>query len=483
MKQPFNEKRIWSFSLLFSVVVNLALIAVISIYWLSFHYFPPLEEEPVVIELMEIPAPEEPVSEAPSQEAEVAELNPLKEVEDKKAEIPPEVKSEIASEVQQKKEEVKIAKPPVDLPPAENIVKEASPSGAQNFNPGEEIDVPEDMTWQGVEAESTIKGKLEEAGSSTRLSHLAQEGLNKVESTVGETLATGEIAPPTSGVEKKSPFTKRPIAVIVENAPAARPQSGLSKADIVYEILAEGGITRFLAIFNSEPAEDVGPVRSARPYFVLKAAENDAIFVHSGGSVEAFTYLDMLAVDHIDEMKNFQPFWRTKDRRPPHNLYTSMASLRQEAQRLGYNKPVRVSGFLVGDLGNPGGDSAPKLEINYAGDYQVGFVYLPDKNVYQRFINGAPHVDAAGGQVIQCSTIIVQIAEHQVKDEEGRLEIRFVGEGSGWVFRDGKVVPIRWKKNDLRDKTKFYFADGQELKISPGKVWIEVVDTRTKVVF
>ena len=82
-------------------------------------------------------------------------------------------------------------------------------------------------------------------------------------------------------------------------------------------------------------------MRSARPYFILKAAENDAIFVHSGGSVEAFTYLEMLAVDHIDEMKNFQPFWRTQDRHPPHNLYTSVASLRQEAQRLGYNKPTQ----------------------------------------------------------------------------------------------------------------------------------------------
>ena len=483
MKQPFNEKRVWSFSLLFSIVINLVLVAVISIYWLSFHYFPLEEEEPIVIELMEIPAPEQPVSEAPPQEAEVAELSPLKEVEDKKAELPPEVKSEIASEVQQKKEEVKIAKPPVDLPPAETIIKKASPSGAQDFNPGEEIDVPENMSWQGVEAESTIKGKLEEAGTSTRLSHLAQEGLKKVESTVGETLATGELSPPTSGVEKRSPFTKRPIAVIVENAPAARPQSGLSKADIVYEILAEGGITRFLAIFNSEPAENVGPVRSARPYFILKAAENDAIFVHSGGSVEAFTYLEMLAVDHIDEMKNFQPFWRTQDRHPPHNLYTSVASLRQEAQRLGYNKPTRVGGFLVGDLGNPGGDSAPRLEISYTADYKVEFVYLPDKNVYRRLINGAPHVDAAGGQAIQCSTIIIQVTEHQVKDEEGRLEIRFVGEGTGWVFRDGKVAPIRWEKSDLRDKTRFYLADGEELKVNPGKVWIEVVDTHTKVVF
>jgi len=88
----------------------------------------------------------------------VAELTPLKEVEDKKAELPPEVKSEIASEVQQKKEEVKIAKPPVDLPPAETIIKKASPSGAQDFNPGEEIDVPENMSWQGWRLSQLSRG-------------------------------------------------------------------------------------------------------------------------------------------------------------------------------------------------------------------------------------------------------------------------------------------------------------------------------------
>ena len=104
-------RREYGLFLFFSVVINLVLVVVISIYWLSFHYFPTLEEEPVIIELMEIPAPEQPASKAPLQEAEVAELSPIPEVEDKKAELPPEVESEIASEVQQKKEEVKIAKP------------------------------------------------------------------------------------------------------------------------------------------------------------------------------------------------------------------------------------------------------------------------------------------------------------------------------------------------------------------------------------
>jgi len=478
----WDERRVWSFSLVFSLVVNLAVLAVVSIYWLSFHYTRP-EEKPVVVELMEIPSTKKPVGTV-HQTANVAELNPPAEMQKSELQEAPQVKSEIASEAQQRKEQVRVPKPPVDLPEAANIVEKTSPAGAKLFNPGEDIEVEESMKWQGVEAESTIKGQLEEAGQSSRLAHLAQEGMQRVESTVGETMATGELLPPTTGVEKRSPFTKRPIAVIVENAPQARPQAGLSRADIVYEIMAEGGITRFLAVFNSESAERVGPVRSARPYFALKAMEHDAIFVHSGGSVEAYTYMKELALDHIDEMNNFQPFWREKERRPPHNLYTSVVSLRQEAQKLGYNRPVRSPGFgVASSSGMLAGKPASTLEIRYAGDYQVKFAFDAGKKEYYRFINERPHMDSSTNAQISCSTVIVQVTEHVVKDEEGRLEIRFVGEGQGWIFSEGKVLPIRWEKKNLRDKTKFYYDNGDEVRVNPGRVWVEIVDTKTKVVF
>jgi len=478
----WNEKKIWSFSVLFSLTVNLVILVVLSLYWLSLHYTK-TEEQPVVVELMEIPARREPLGEV-SQSAELAELNPPQEMRDAQREEVPQVQSEIASEMQQKKEQVRIPKPPVELPTAENIVERTSPSGARLFNPGENIDVEENMKWQGVEAEATIKGQLEMAGQSSRLAHLAQEGMQRVESTVGETLATGELLPPTTGVERRSPFMKRPIAVVVENAPQARPQAGLGVADMVYEIMTEGGITRFLAVFSSESADAVGPVRSARPYFALKAKEHDAVFVHSGGSIEAYTYMRELALDHIDEMRNFQPFWRTKERQPPHNLYTSVTSLRQEAQKLGYNRPVRAASFAVfTSETNREGKEVPRVEIHYGGDYQVRFDFRSDGKQYYRFVNGEPHVDSGTGRQISCSTVIVQVAEHKAKDSEGRLEIRFVGQGSGWIFTGGKGMPIRWEKRNLREKTRFYYPDGEEVKISPGRLWIEIVDTRTKVVF
>ncbi|MGQ9621899.1 MAG: DUF3048 domain-containing protein [Candidatus Caldatribacteriaceae bacterium] len=476
----FNEKRVWSLSLFISLIVNISVLAVVSVWWLSFRVTRE-EEKPVVVELLEIPLKKAPAGVAP-QEVRKAELEPPKEIKEPSLE-PPQVRSELSASVEQRREQVRIPKPPVDLPEAENIPERASPSGARLFTPGEELEVAEAMKEEGLKAETTIKAALE-GGTSNLLARLAEEGLAEKEGMVGETLAEGELVPPTSSFERKSPFTRRPFAFAIENAPGARPQYGLSQANVVYEMLTEGGITRFLAVFYSGSPRRVGPIRSARPYFVLKSFEHDAILVHSGGSMEAYTYLRELPVDSIDEQKNFRPFERSRDRRPPHNLYALFSNLLEEAQRLGLSRPVRSSSLpVLFPEEKPGGRDAQRMEIRYSLDYRVQFVYDTQKGVYYRFINSEPHKDAESGQQISCSTIVVQLTEHRIKDEEGRVEIRFVGKGSGWIFVGGKVVPLLWEKNSFRDKTRFYLEDGKEAKIAPGQLWIEVVDTPEKVVF
>ncbi|MEI6156728.1 MAG: DUF3048 domain-containing protein, partial [Atribacterota bacterium] len=276
-KSYLNEKKVWTFSLSLSLIINLTILAVLSIYWLSVHYVPKPLEKFIVIQVLEIPSPKKPVTTMKQpMETNVAELDPMKELRNNTIDADPSVKSELSTQIEQKREQVSVPKPPVDLPDSEMILEKGSPSGAKLTNPGEEINVPENLKWQGVVAETTMKSKFEENGQSTRLAHLAEQGANRIESTVGETLATGDLVAPSGIIDRKSPFSKRPISIIIENAPQARPQSGLSKADIVYEIMAEGGITRFLAIFGEENADNVGPVRSARPYFVMKAVENNA---------------------------------------------------------------------------------------------------------------------------------------------------------------------------------------------------------------
>lgn len=477
----FNEKRVWSMSFAISLAVNVAFLAVFSLWLLSIR-IPKSEEKPVVIELMEIPAKEAPRSTVP-QEMTRAELQPHEEL---KAEEPlrPKMQSELAAQVEQERQQVRVPKPPVDLPKAESVVEEAAPSGEKIFTPGEELQVEERMQRKGPEAEATIRGLLEEKGESSLLARLAEEGLATSEGMAGETLATGELTPPEGLFERRSPFTRRPFAFAIENTPQARPQYGLSRARVVYEILTEGGVTRLLAVFDPQTQGRVGPIRSARPYFVLKAFEHDAVLVHSGGSVESYAYIRELAVDHIDEQRNFRPFERTRDRRPPHNLYALFPSLLEEAQRLGLARPVRSATFSVLPPGETlEGKRAPQVEIRYTRDYRVQFTYDPERRTYFRFINGEPHRDGETRAQLSCGTVIVQITEHKVKDEEGRIEIRFIGKGSGWMFLEGKAIPITWEKKNMRDKTRFYLPDGREAKVAPGSVWIEVIDSQEKVVF
>ncbi len=124
-----------------------------------------------------------------------------------------------------------------------------------------------------------------------------------------------------------------------------------------------------------------------------------------------------------------------------------------------------------------------KLEIRYDRNYRVQFTYDPERQVYLRSVNGEPHRDGESGVQIACGTIIVQVAEHKVKDAEGRVEIRFVGRGSGWMFLRGKAVPIVWEKKNFREKTRYYLQDGREARIASFPVWVEVIDSQEKVVF
>ncbi len=482
-----DEKRVWSFALSISILINILIIAAASVYWLSYRYLPKPEEKIFMVELLELPAEETPASLKPEEIQEIAELKPQVTPKEENIQQPPQtIEEELSTSVESNKPQTQLPKPEIELPPADLTLARSLPSGAELLTKGEEIKVEEKLQKQSILSTEVIKNTIEESGTSPLLAKIAERTTQEVESTTGKNLLMGDIAPPTSDVEKKSPFTQRPFAVIIENAPAARPQSGLSQADIVYEIMTEGGITRFLAIFQSEDVEKIGPLRSARPYFVMKAAEHNAVLVHCGGSVEAYTYLQQLALDHIDEMKNFKAFWRSKDRNPPHNLYTSLASLKGEGNKLGYNKPVLASYFPVSgnlNLGDEAFSSAKKIEINYTNNYRVSFEYDPTRNIYLRKVNGETHIDALNGNPITSRTLIVQVTKQTVKDEEGRLAINFVGKGRGWACFQGKLIPVIWSKPTLEGKTSYYLENGEKLVMPPGKVWIEVVDEKTKVVF
>ncbi|WP_422444154.1 DUF3048 domain-containing protein [Thermoanaerobacterium sp. DL9XJH110] len=309
-----------------------------------------------------------------------------------------------------------------------------------------------------------------------KLDGSAPAGVNEKQRETGEPPAS-MVKNPLTGLDMDAEFeNRRPMAVMVENEAGARPQSGLDKADVVYEILAEGGITRFLAIYLGKQCEEIGPVRSARPYFVDYATEYDGIYVHYGASPQAYADLKKLNVDAIDGIYDGVTFWRDKSRSKPHNAYTSTERILKTSEKRGFLKTTRLKVWNFTDESTPSnGQELRSFNLKYFNNYYVGYAYDPSRKVYKRFINGKPHTDRRTGETLLVKNIIVQFADSKVIDEVGRMDIKTTGSGKGYYISEGFFTEIRWQKGSRVGRTKYTLADGTELRINPGNTWIQVM--------
>lgn len=262
-------------------------------------------------------------------------------------------------------------------------------------------------------------------------------------------------------------------AVMIENHPAARPQSGLLQADLVYECQAEGGITRFMALYHSRPAEVIGPVRSARTYFVQWAKEWGAAYAHCGGSNDGLATIRRLGLIDLDEMSG-SAFWRDKTRSSPHNLYSKTANL---TERIGTRKTAEPAARW--QFGDWAAQPAKGLTIDYGHKYKVTYTYTD--HAYSRSMNGTPHVDRETRTNIAPANIIVQFVKSKVVDSEGRLEITTISSGKAILLTAGTYSEGTWSKADEKSPTLFRTADGKELTLAPGQTWIQVVPTTATV--
>jgi hypothetical protein len=281
--------------------------------------------------------------------------------------------------------------------------------------------------------------------------------------------------------EAESPY----FAVIIDNLVEARPAHGLNAAGVVYEAPVESGITRFLAIFpNGTPESQVGPVRSVRPYFIDWAAEYGALLAHVGGSPEALGRLKRGAdaVTDLNEFWNGQYFWRATGRSAPHNVYASGDLLRQAAERKESEttslrpwrfKSVRPLEERPGSGGLTIGAKTPA--------YAVAWDYDRERNAYRRRQGGELQVDAATGEPVLASNIVVELTQVTVLDEVGRRRIMTVGEGEAVFALDGDVYRGTWRKPSAEGRTRFFDASGNELRLNVGLTWIEVVPEGTAV--
>ncbi|MDD2680831.1 MAG: DUF3048 domain-containing protein [Patescibacteria group bacterium] len=270
-----------------------------------------------------------------------------------------------------------------------------------------------------------------------------------------------------------------PVAVMIDNDVLARPQTGLSKASLVYEAPVEGGMTRYLAIFSdkSEVAA-IGPVRSARPYFVALAADLEALYLHCGGSPEALDDIKKASVYGLNEFYNSSYFWRVTNgtREAPHNILTSSESWQTylATHDFDINEPEAWQFKSEGEHLSTAAD----LSIYFSSNFRALWRYDAEPNEYLRYFNGLVGRDDDGE--IRAKNIIVQYVESEVLDQAGRLRISLTGSGEALFCADGECQSTTWIKK-LGARTKYYFINGEEIKLNPGVTWIELADQNTKV--
>lgn len=277
----------------------------------------------------------------------------------------------------------------------------------------------------------------------------------------------------------------RPIAVMIENSPKARPQSGLSQACVVYEAITEGGITRFLVIYLHGTPPVLGPVRSSRPHFIYLAQEYDPVYVHCGESYEALQILAVAPpVLNLDQMKYSKPFWRDHSRAAPHNLYTSIDRLRSLMVSKAWDDTVpSLPNFSRG--GDFTGAPAHEVNISFGGavHYRLRLVYDQQAGGYLRYMDGKLMEDKDTGRPIVVKNVVIErVTAAEFQDSKYHtFDVSVVGNGDGYFISEGKQSPLLWSKADNRAITIYTDDKGHPLPFQPGQTWIEVVPFGSKV--
>jgi hypothetical protein len=280
---------------------------------------------------------------------------------------------------------------------------------------------------------------------------------------------------PLSGLEVvDEAATKRQVtAIMIENSPDARPQSGIKDAGIVYEAIAEGGITRFIALYQETRPGLVGPVRSVRPYYVEWAAAYDPAVAHIGGSARALQMIRSgnYGVD-IDQFFNAGAYWRASDRYAPHNVYTNFDRL----DALTTSKGKTSSTFTPIPRKEDQKSKAPNathinLPISSAW-YNIDYDYDAASNSYVRKIGGEAHLDREGGQIQPRVVVAIEVVMTRGFEDGNREQITTTGSGKAYVFQDGVVTEATWQKPDAKAQLSLVGVDGKPISLNRGQTWI-----------
>lgn len=277
-----------------------------------------------------------------------------------------------------------------------------------------------------------------------------------------------------TGAQISPELNKRPVTgIMIENSPDARPQAALKDAGVVFEAIAEGGITRFLALYQESQPDYIGPVRSVRPYYAELLAPFDASIVHAGGSADGLAKVKALGLKDIDHGANGGAFQRVNDRYAPHNLYTNMGSLDKVNSERGYNTSNAKS--FVRKTEKPGqAVTAGKIDINMsAALYNSHYDYDPASNTYKRSQAGKPHSDHRSGQQIAPKVVVALVMNYSTRGIYSVYQT--TGSGKAYIFQDGTVQAVTWTKANEREQIAFTDEAGKPVGINPGQTWLALV--------
>lgn len=287
------------------------------------------------------------------------------------------------------------------------------------------------------------------------------------------------IPAPITGTDVSAEIAARPVtAIMIENSVEARPQSGLYDADMVVEAIAEGGITRFVSLFQSGQPSVIGPIRSARPYYVDIAKTFDAAYVHAGGSPDALARITELGVKDMSAFENNGTYYREDSRSAPHDLYSGMSKIDERRTALGFTKSEFTSWKHKSDSAQTPTASTIDFAIS-SPLYNPTFTYDSATNSYLRSQDGEPHTDQLANKQINPKVVLAIITN---RSQEGIYSnYRLTGTGEIRVFQDGIASEGTWSKDSVTSQFVFKDKNGLEFVFNKGQIWVSLIESLSDI--
>jgi len=349
-------------------------------------------------------------------------------------------------------------------------------------------------------AEAVIETTAGETEEKTEETTAAETESPSEETTAAETeeseeqeviAQTGFFDPLTGLPTTEELASKRPVAIMINNYSKALPQLGIRYADVLYECLAEGGITRLVMLKTDyENLPVIGSVRSSRDYYIDFAQNHNAIYVHAGGSSYAYSAIKERGINNLDGVNMYLPttFYRDNDRiyanGYEHSLMTTGEGIVDGINYKNYDtvQPEGFEGpFEFVEYGTENelsdGMDAKHIVITYTGSQFPQYIYNPETKTYLRYqFKGEKHIDGETGEQLEFTNLIILVCKHtNLNDEAGRIAVGTTGSGAGYYITHGKYIPITWEKADAATPVTLKDTLGNEIELNCGKTMINVI--------